>query len=54
VRLTGRLVDSVGPGQERELQVDEVELLGDCDTLVWSFIRFQPQEMISRMDFLYK
>lgn len=31
VRLTGRLMDSPGKGQEKELQVEEVTILGNCD-----------------------
>ncbi|OCH87612.1 asparaginyl-tRNA synthetase [Obba rivulosa] len=31
VRLTGKLADSPGKGQDKELQVDQVELLGECD-----------------------
>jgi hypothetical protein len=31
VRLAGRLVDSPGPEQDKELQVEEVEIVGGCD-----------------------
>ncbi|KIJ38891.1 hypothetical protein M422DRAFT_258298 [Sphaerobolus stellatus SS14] len=31
VRLTGRLIESPGKGQERELQVEDVQILGECD-----------------------
>jgi hypothetical protein len=31
VRLTGKLVESPGAGQEHELQVDVVDVLGGCD-----------------------
>jgi asparaginyl-tRNA synthetase len=34
VRLTGKLIDSPGKGQERELQVEEVVILGECDAEV--------------------
>ena len=31
VRLTGKLIESLGKGQECELRVEEVEVLGDCE-----------------------
>jgi asparaginyl-tRNA synthetase len=31
VSLTGKLVESPGKGQETELQVESIEILGDCD-----------------------
>ncbi|OBZ67426.1 Asparagine--tRNA ligase [Grifola frondosa] len=31
VRLSGRLTDSIGAGQDKELQVESVEILGECD-----------------------
>ncbi|KAJ7590730.1 hypothetical protein C8J56DRAFT_1134422, partial [Mycena floridula] len=31
VRLTGRLTESIGPGQAKELQVVDAEVLGPCD-----------------------
>lgn len=31
VRLTGKLTESPGAGQDHELQVDAVEVLGECD-----------------------
>jgi len=31
VRLTGKLVKSLGSGQEKELIVDECEVMGSCD-----------------------
>jgi aspartyl/asparaginyl-tRNA synthetase len=31
VRLTGKLTKSPGAGQDHELQVDAVEVLGECD-----------------------
>ena len=31
VRLQGALVDSPGAGQEKELKVSDVEVLGECD-----------------------
>ncbi|KAI0922305.1 hypothetical protein AcW1_003957 [Taiwanofungus camphoratus] len=34
VRLCGRLSDSPGRGQDKELQVDSVEVLGECDQAV--------------------
>jgi asparaginyl-tRNA synthetase len=31
VRLTGKLTESPGAGQKHELQVDAVDILGECD-----------------------
>lgn len=31
VRLTGMLADSIGPGQDKELQVHAVDVVGECD-----------------------
>ena len=31
VKLTGVLADSIGRGQSKELQVQEVEVVGECD-----------------------
>lgn len=31
VRLTGKLIESSGKGQEKELRVNTVEILGECD-----------------------
>jgi asparaginyl-tRNA synthetase len=33
VRLHGILVDSIGKEQTKELQVNEVEILGECDSV---------------------
>jgi aspartyl/asparaginyl-tRNA synthetase len=40
VKLTGRLVPSPGQEQQQELQVDQVEVLGECDSV--SHCRYQP------------
>ncbi|EIN08654.1 asparaginyl-tRNA synthetase [Punctularia strigosozonata HHB-11173 SS5] len=37
VRLTGRLVESLGKGQDRELQVDGVDVIGECDPEVSTY-----------------
>jgi hypothetical protein len=43
VRLAGRLVDSLGPEQDKELQVEEVEIVGECDPEVrHAFLFFFP------------
>ena len=34
VRMFGSLVDSRGKGQEKELQVDTIAVLGECDPKV--------------------
>ena len=31
VRMTGVLSDSIGPGQDKELQVQAVDVVGECD-----------------------
>ena len=31
VRLTGLLTDSIGPGQDKELQVHAADIVGECD-----------------------
>lgn len=40
VRLTGKLTESPGAGQDHELQVDAVEVLGECDQDVGSYCIF--------------
>jgi asparaginyl-tRNA synthetase len=37
VRLTGKLVKSIGAEQEKELEVDSVQVLGECDPAVRIF-----------------
>jgi asparaginyl-tRNA synthetase len=37
VRLSGKLAKSIGAGQEKELQVESVDVLGECDPTVSTF-----------------
>lgn len=40
VRLTGKLTESPGAGQSHELQVDALEVLGECDPEVSRLLLF--------------